>query len=150
MAELQYSIDIDAPASTVWRTVIEPDTYRVWTKPFNGDSRFEGTWELGEKIRFLGTDDDGKQMGMHAQIVECRPYEIISIRHLGEIVDGVEKDGFSGDPALSGGHETYRFVEAGERTTMQVTMDAPDEWVEMFDQMWPPALEALKSLAEGN
>lgn len=148
MPEIQYSIHINAPASRVWDTVISPDTYRIWTKPFNVDSRFEGSWEQGSKIRFLGTDGDGRTVGMHAEIAENQPYERISIRHLGEIVDGDEKKGFSVGPDFGGGYETYEFSESNGVTAMTVTMDSPAEYIAMFDSMWPMALEALKNVVE--
>jgi hypothetical protein len=52
------------------------------------------------------------------------------------------------EPANS--YENYRFTAIDEQTTkVDVEMTAmPDEWVEMFNDMRPKALELLKNICE--
>src|SRR5690606_4647550 len=91
MKKLQFSIFINASKEKVWDTMLGEDTYRQWTKAFNPTSRFEGDWSEGSKILFIGTDENGEnEGGMVSRIAENRPYEYISIEHLGFVQGGVE------------------------------------------------------------
>ena len=78
MKRLQFSIDIRAPRATVWRKMLEQESYRDWTSEFTEGSYYEGSWEQGSKIRFLSPGGEG----MVAEIAESRPLEFVSIRHL--------------------------------------------------------------------
>jgi len=86
MKTLRFEILIHAPREKVWRTMLEQDTYRIWTAEFMAGSYYEGSWEQGERIRFLSPEGGG----MTAVIDENRPFEHISVRHLGEIREGVD------------------------------------------------------------
>jgi hypothetical protein len=48
------------------------------------------------------------------------------------------------DPAF----ENYTFKEKNGTTEVIVEMDINDEYKEMFEGMWPKALQKLKELAE--
>ncbi len=76
---IQFTADISAPASIVWRHVTSPGSYEVWTAAFADGSHFKGSWQQGSKIQFLSPTGDG----MVAEIAESRENEFISIRHLG-------------------------------------------------------------------
>lgn len=125
-------------------------TYQEWTLPFNpAGSRFEGSWEKGSKIRFLGagTGEGEQEGGMYAQIVENRPHEFVSIRHLGEIApDGTESAWpDTGMESL----ENYTLLDTDGGTDVQVDLlGLPDAWTEMMDEAWPQALAKLKDIAE--
>lgn len=80
---VQFSTIIAASVSRVFESMIEPRTYEQWASAFMEGSCFEGSWQQGERIRFLGPDGDG----MVAEIAENRRHEFISIRHLGLTVD---------------------------------------------------------------
>lgn len=149
MDKLRFSIDVNAPKQKVWDTMLQDSTYREWTRAFNArGSWFEGDWSPDSKMRFLGPDDSGKLMGMVSRIQESRPYEYISIEHLGIINDGKE-DTISDEvrkwrPAF----ENYAFNEKNGVTEVSVDMDMQEEYKPMFEEMWPKALQELKRLAE--
>ncbi len=82
---IQFTVEINAPVSVVWRHVTSPESYRIWTSAFAEGSHFKGSWEQGSKIQFLSPSGDG----MVAEIAENRGNEFISIRHLGFIANGV-------------------------------------------------------------
>ncbi len=125
-------------------------TYRQWTNIFNpeGGSYFEGSWDKGANIRFIGPTKDGKLSGMYARIAESRPPEFVSIEHLGEIQDGKEVP----SPQMAGAHENYTLTEKDGVTKVDVDLEAAsdmaDEYAEMSEQMWPKALSKLKEIAE--
>ncbi len=112
MIKLHFTIDINAPKEKVWDTMLSDKTYRKWTEIFNpdGGSYFEGNWDEGSKIRFIGPDENGKLGGMSSRITVNKPYEYISIEHLGEIADGVEDTTSEKVKAWAGAHETIHLA----------------------------------------
>jgi hypothetical protein len=82
MENLRFSVEVDAPAQHVWNVMLDLDTYRQWTGAFHEGSTYEGGWNEGEEIRFLGPNDDGTASGLFGTIVENRPHEFVSIRYL--------------------------------------------------------------------
>ena len=106
MAKLQFTIDINAPKEKVWEVMFDDATYREWSAAFHEGSYFEGNWEKGSKMKFVADDDEG-QSGMYSQVVENRPYEFLSLEHIGVIEDG-EIDTESEDALeWAGAHEDY-------------------------------------------
>lgn len=128
--------------------MLEDATYRQWTSAFHEGSYYVGSWEQGSKIKFLGPNEDGTEGGMYAVIVVNRPDEFISIKHLGELNNDVEK------PWLvekgQEGYENYSFKEINSSTELTIDLKIPTEFKDMFQGMWPKALEKLKAIAEIN
>ncbi|MDP1553200.1 MAG: hypothetical protein Q8M06_09320 [Methanobacteriaceae archaeon] len=60
MENQQFSIVINAPKEKVWHTMLDLDTYKIWTEPFMPGSFYEGNWNQGSKILFLAPDEEGK------------------------------------------------------------------------------------------
>jgi hypothetical protein len=91
MQKLHFSMLINAPKHKVWHAMLDDRPYREWTKAFNEGSYYKGSWDKGSKILFLGPDPDtGEEGGMVSRIAENKPYEFISIKHLGIVQNGVE------------------------------------------------------------
>lgn len=97
-------------------------------------------------MKFIGPSEDGSIGGMYALIAVSRPYEFVSIKHLGEFKDG-EKIPW---PIVEGqeGYENYTFKDVDGGTEVLVELTVPEEWKDMFDDMWPKALVILKEIAE--
>ncbi|MGG7510243.1 SRPBCC family protein [Plantibacter sp. YIM 135249] len=148
MDTLQFTVDINAPADRVWSTMLDQETYREWTGAFHEGSRYTGGWNLGDEIRFVGAEDEGPESGMLGKIVANRPNEFVSIEYTGQIEDGVDDTTSEFAEKLIGCHENYSFREHDGITTVTVEVDSIDEFTEMFQEMWPPALAALKAIAE--
>jgi uncharacterized protein YndB with AHSA1/START domain len=129
--------------------MLDDKTYRQWTEVFAAGSHYVGSWDEGSKIRFLAPHDNGNA-GMVSRIAENRPYEFISIEHLGEVHDGRENTASDAVKSWSGAHENYTFIEKGAATEVLVDIDSVDEYKEMFEQKWPEALQRLKEIAEGS
>lgn len=145
MADLHYSININAPREKVWDVMLADATYREWTSVFMPGSYYQGDWSEGSKMLFLGPSQEGeKEGGMAAVIKENRPHEFMSIHHQAEIRNGVEMpwDGV-------GGFENYSLSDIEGGTELSIDMlNIPDEYASMFDESWPKALETLKEIAE--
>ncbi|MBP9732450.1 MAG: SRPBCC domain-containing protein [Candidatus Magasanikbacteria bacterium] len=153
MEKLHHEIFIAAPVEKVWNTMLEKETYMKWTKPFSPgtktESWFEGSWDKGSDLKFIGVDDDGNKGGMASRVAENRKHEFISIEHIGIVdaegnVDTTSEFATQWTPAF----ENYTFVAKDGGTQVQVDVDTVAEYKEMFDTAWPKALALLKEMAE--
>lgn len=148
MDRLKFTMVIDAPKEKVWRTMLDDDTYRVWTEAFMPGSHYIGEWSKGSKILFLAPGEKGELSGMVSRIKENRPYEYISIEHIGVVQDGKEDTSSEAVKQWAGALENYTFKEKDGRTELRVDLDSAEEYQEMFQDIWPKALQKLKELAE--
>jgi uncharacterized protein YndB with AHSA1/START domain len=147
-SRMHIEILIDAAAEKVYRTMLEPSTYNEWTSAFNPSSRYEGSWEKGSTIRFIGEDQEGNKGGMISRIRENIPNKFVSIEHLG-IFQG-DKDITSGPEVekWAGGLENYTFEERKGNTLVLIDVDVTPEFEAFFGDTWPKALNRLKELCE--
>ncbi|WKZ31023.1 MAG: SRPBCC domain-containing protein [Candidatus Dojkabacteria bacterium] len=151
MQKLHYSISINAPVQKVWDTMLQDATYRQWTAAFNPGSYYQGSWDKGAKMLFLGPDPmGGEEGGMVSRIADNRPNEFISIEHLGLVKGGVEDTTSEEAKKWAPAYENYTFTEQEGVTTVNVEMDSLEEHAEMFNDMWPKGLQKLKEMAESN
>lgn len=149
MQRQRYTIKINAPRQQVWKTMLEDATYREWTRAFNPGSFFEGSWEKGSEMRFLGPDPaTGMIGGMYSRIRDIRPNEFVSIEHLGFIQEGIIDTTSDEVKKWTPSCENYTFKEKDGVTEVLVEMDVAEEMVEGFQDMWPKALQDLRALAE--
>ena len=146
MEMVRVSADVRAPARVVWDTMLARDTYEQWTGAFHEGSTYEGSWDEGAEIRFVGPGEDGHAGGLIGTVVESRRDEFVSIRYDGEIDRGV----VSRESPIVGLHESYAFREADGVTTVDVELEVPDEWAPSMREMWGEAVIALKRLAEAS
>ncbi len=150
MKKLHFNITINAPKEKVWHAMLDKESYKEWTLVFNaGGSYYKGDWSKGSKILFIGPDPKtGKEGGMVSRIAENKPYEFISIEHVGIVNDGVEDTTSEEAKKWTPAFENYTFKETNGATEVLVDMDGADEYAEMFEGMWPKALQRLKEIAE--
>ncbi|MDR7270745.1 uncharacterized protein YndB with AHSA1/START domain [Pelomonas saccharophila] len=143
MKDLQFGIDIAAPAARVWDCMFDPLAYRDWTRAFCEGSYFEGSWEAGRRLRFL----DPRGFGMEAVVDESRPHQELSLRLVGEIRDGrpVADSALYREPA----RERYVFSAAPTGTHLAIHLQSWDDgFTEFLNTTWPQALQRLKALSE--
>jgi len=145
MKSLHYSTAIDAPRAKVWEIMLGPKTYQEWTGAAWPGGSYEGDWSEGSEMRFEGEEGGGTA----ARITSVRPNESISAEHFAVIKE-------DGSPATEsdmakgwiGTTESYTFNNCNGGTEVVVDMNVPPDWVSMFDEGWPKALQALKELVE--
>lgn len=151
MKKLQFNIKINAPATKVYDTMLgltNKSTYESWTSMFNPTSTYDGSWNKGSKILFIGTDEKGEKGGMVSEIADNIPNRFVSIRHLGvlkgdeQITEGSEVEQWAG------GLENYSFEESSGTTVVKVEMDSVEDYIEYMNQTYPKALEKLKEICE--
>jgi hypothetical protein len=141
---LEFSVDIQAPPARVYDTVVDPASYTLWTAPFMAGSRFEGSWQADQAIRFVGPSGDG----MVSEIAANRRPEHISIRHLGMLSQGVEDTTSEAVKTWAPACENYFFEATPQGTRLRVEQDMAPDWVECLKEAWPQALAVLKTLCE--
>lgn len=122
--------------------------YESWVSVFNPTSTYEGNWDKGSKIRFIGTDENGNKGGMLSEIAENIPNKFVSIRHYGiiknnkEITSGAEVDEWSGT------FENYLFEKLDNHTSVTIAIEIPESHADYFAQTYPKALQKLKNILE--
>lgn len=151
MKKLEFKQEILASAQKVYDKMLglsDKSTYEFWTKTFNPTSTYEGNWEKGSKILFVGFDEKGKRGGMVSMVEENIPGVFVSARHYG-FIDG-DKEVTTGEMVenWAGGHENYRFQEEKGITTVIVEIDMVDDHIGYFQEKYPKALEKLKEISE--
>lgn len=151
MKKLQFKINIHAPVSRVYDLMLgisNKSTYEQWTFLFNPTSTYEGSWDKGNKMLFIGVDEKGEKGGMVSRIAENIPNRFVSIQHYGlltgdkEITEGPEVEKWAN------GFENYTFEENNGITTVTVDLDTTGEFLDYMTQTYPKALDKLKELCE--
>lgn len=151
MQKLKFKKEISASAQKVYETMLglkNKETYEHWTSTFNPASTYEGSWNKGSKILFVGVDENGKKGGMISEIVENKPASFVSIRHYGFLDGDTEVTTGEEVEKWAGGHENYSFKEKGGITTVTVEMDTIDGYLDYFNKTYPKALDRLKEISE--
>ncbi len=148
METQHFTVLINAPKEKVWDAMLADETYRQWTAAFMPGSYYIGNWEKGSKIQFVAKDESGKVSGMSSEIADSRPYEFVSIHHLGVVADGVE-DITSPQALQWRGYENYTLHEQDGKTELIIDVDVNEEMAAYMKDAWPKGLQKLKEIAEG-
>ena len=157
MKKLQFKVSINAPVTKVYDFMLgitNKSTYEQWTSLFNPTSTYEGSWDKGNKILFIGVDENGEKGGMVSRIAENIPNHFVSIQHYGlvkgdkEITEGREVEKWAN------GFENYTLdesVTANDKpttTTVTVDIDITEDFLDYINETYPKALDKLKELCE--
>lgn len=145
---LHFETEIDASPENVYQKMLDKETYSEWTAVFNPTSYFEGNWQKGAKMLFLGTDKDGVTGGMVSRIKENKPGEFVSIEHYGFLKDDKEITSGAEVEEWSGARENYTFNNANGKTLLAVDMDSNEKYKDFFSETWSKALEKVKEICE--
>lgn len=148
LIEFHFEINIDAPAQKVFDTMLNKEQYSVWTSSFCPTSYYEGSWDKGAKIIFIGTDEKGEKGGMVAHIAENIPGKFVSIKYDGVLKGDEEVTAGPGVEAWVGAFENYTFTEVKGGTLLSVDVTGTREYQDFFTTAWPQALNKLKEISE--
>ena len=160
MKKLQFKVSINAPVSRVYDFMLgisSKSTYEQWTSLFNPTSTYEGSWDKGSKILFVGVDEKGDKGGMVSRIAENIPKQFVSIQHYGLLVSGKEITEGPEVEKWANGFENYSFEENNVRpddpigrgtTKLTVDLDTTEDFVDYMNENYPKALKKLKELCE--
>jgi hypothetical protein len=85
---------------------------------------------------------------MVSEVADCRPPELLSLKHLGYVKDGVEDTESEMVRSWAPAFENYTLSYAGLSTHLQIDIDVTPEFEEYMTKVWPKALARLKQLCE--
>jgi hypothetical protein len=151
MKKVHFIVKINAPVNKVYDAMLgisNKSNYEEWTALFNSTSTYEGNWNKGSKMLFVGTDEKGEKGGMVSEIFDNVLNQFVSIRHYGlvkanvEITDGPEVEKWAN------GFENYTFAEKDGTTTVTVDLDIIEDFLAYMNETYPKALAKLKELCE--
>lgn len=142
MKKLEFSIEINAPKEKVWEALWKDENYKNWTSVFSEGSYYESDLKKGSEIRFMTPNGSG----MFGIVEENIPFEKMYFKHFGEVKNGENQEKTYGDEAI----ERYDLKEENGKTFVSVTMNAPEEYIPYFAEVFPKALEKVKEIAENN
>ncbi len=151
MKKLQFRVSIEAPVKKVYDVMLGLSNklnYEQWTALFNPTSTFEGSWDKGNKILFIGIDENGEKGGMVSEIVDNIPNRFVSIRHYGLLKANVEITTGPEVEKWANGRENYTFEEHNGLTTVTIDLDTADDFENYMNQTYPKALHKLKEICE--
>jgi hypothetical protein len=152
MKKLQFKAKFKSPVNKVYNLMLgisNKSTYEQWTAMFNPTSTYEGNWEKGSKMLFIGFDNKGEKGGMVSEIVDNILNKYVSIRHYGlvksnqEIISGPEVEKWAT------GFENYFFQDNNGETELTVELEnLSEDFVDYMNDAWPNALNKLKEICE--
>lgn len=116
--------------------------YRTWTSVFMEGSYYESDLTEGSTVRFLSPGGNG----MYGVVERMLPFEKMYFKHKGEVHQGVEQEAIYGDEAI----EQYDLQEIDGVTTLTATLNTTEEYLTYFTDVFPAALQKIKTLAEEN
>ena len=149
MEKFTFKKNIEASAEKIFTTMLgieNKKTYENWTAAFSPTSTYEGSWEKGAKIYFIGLDENGKRGGLVSEIADIIPNQFVSIRHYGmlngenEITEGPDVEKWAG--CL----ENYSFHEENGVTTVTIEIETFENYFESLNSSWNKALNELEKL----
>lgn len=141
---IRFEIEINSEPGDVFKTMIDPESYSKWIAAFDPNSKFEGSWEKGTEIRFVGTNEDGTKGGMISRIRDNKPGEYICIEHL----EVIGKSAVAQTADWNGCLEEYIFKSKHHKTLLIIKSETTEQFKPYFEETWPKALDKLKSICE--
>jgi len=140
----QYKIDINAPATIVWNTLLKDETYRKWTTVFCEGTYYKGDLSAGSRIHFL--TPEGK--GMYSDVIFNVPNKNILFQHKGDLLNFEEQPITEETEKWSGAFENYTLNEKDGVTTLIAEVDLLPEYLTYFNEAFPKGLQIIKEISE--
>lgn len=146
MEKIQFKTTINATPDKIWDALWSDEGYRDWTSYFSEGSHAVTDWKKGSKVLFM----DGKNTGMVSTVVDHVPNEFMSFKHLGMVENGKENMDGEELKGWQGALENYTLKKSGQGAELTVDMDITEEHKAHFEDVFPKALDKVKSRAENN
>ena len=151
MKKTKFTQIIEAPIAKVYDAMLgisNKATYEQWTAVFNPTSTYQGNWQEGSRMYFVGENEKGEKGGMISEIVKNNINSFVSIKHIGMLQGGTEiLEGPDVEP-WAGCLENYLLEESNGVTKVTVEMDTVEGHEKYFEETYPKALQKLKKIAE--
>lgn len=138
-ATIHRTITINAPASKIWKVLLDQDTYTQWTEPFDVGQGYESTLEVGSPIKF-----NGEQGSLSSKIITCIKDYQISFEHDSYLDDQGEIE----SSEFQGFRETYTLIPQGESIVLDIFANISQKESDFFNLKWQECLVIIKYLSE--
>src|SRR5947208_7251630 len=142
---VKQSIEIHAPASSVWNALTKPEYTDQWALEFSGGTEFhiESDWKLGSPVLWKGHDGSVIVQGNVTSLEPNRflRFTVFDVR--GEKPPVTEEDGI-----------TYELTEQNGKTILRLSqgdfsmMAEGEKYQRMSAEVWDRVLPKVKELAE--
>lgn len=141
MKRLQFSIDIKAEQSNIWKALWEEQYYRDWAAVFyEGSYAVTDNWKEGSTVLFLAPDESGIFSIIETHI----PNKLMEFKHIGNVLKGKPQPVDEETKKWSGATERYSLKEGADCITLVVEIDVLDEHLEFMSTKLLIALERVK------
>ncbi|WOO88248.1 hypothetical protein R2F61_04800 [Mollicutes bacterium LVI A0078] len=142
MTNLHYKIILNNNVEYVFDKLFAKAEYKEWTRVFNPSSDYDGILGLGEEI-FL---KDAENNGMLSKVSKYEVNKVIEFSYLASVEDGVKTE-FEDRSNF----ERYTFTSLQDEMVMiDVDLNIPDEYLEMFEDMWAQAIVLIQDLFDND
>jgi len=139
---LEFSIDIKAKSTEIWKALWDDSYYRDWASVFfEGSYVITDNWKEGSKVLFLSPD----QSGIYSIIETHIPNKIMMFKHIGNVINGMEQPVDDETKKWSGTKEIYTLIEGIDCNTLTVEIDVLDKHLDFMNTTFPKALEKIKN-----
>lgn len=142
MTNLHYKIILNNNVEYVFDKLFAKAEYKEWTRVFNPSSDYDGILGLGEEIFFK----DAENNGMLSKVSKYEVNKVIEFSYLASVEDGVKTE-FEDRSNF----ERYTFTSLQDEMVMiDVDLNIPDEYLEMFEDMWAQAIVLIQDLFDND
>jgi len=136
MTTLKHTLEIDAPATEVWRVLTTPELVREWASAFTDGLHIRTSWREGDEVTWKEADGRTRARGAVAAV---KPERLLRF----EYTEGVVA------PEGRSFCDTFEITENGRMTRLEFTtgpFDAGD--AQVLERQSEEAIREIKSLAE--
>ena len=136
MTTLKHALEIDAPATEVWRVLTTPELVREWAAAYTDGLHIRTSWREGDPVAWKEADGRTRAGGT---VTAVQPERLLKFEYTEGFV-APEGRSFS---------DTFE-ISAGERTTRLEFTTGPLDADEAaaLEQQAEDAIREIKSLAE--
>ena len=138
---LEFSIDINAETTSIWKALWDDSSYRDWTSVFfEGSHAVTDNWKEGSTVHFLSPD----KSGIYSIIEKHIPNKLMKFKHIGMVKDGKELPIDDETKNWSGATEVYSLTEGTNSITLNVEIDVLDEHLDSMKKTFSKAFDIVK------
>lgn len=142
MTKLHYKVTLNNNVEFVFEKLFNKQTFKEWTQVFNPTSDYSGFFDLGEEILFHDADGNG----MLTLISKYEVNNIIEFTYIASLNNG-NKTLFE----TTENYERYTFSSNKDNyAILEIDLNIPDDYVEIFEAMWPIAINYIQELFNNN
>ena len=121
MKKLQFSIEINASKESVWATLWEDASFRVWANLIDEGTYMKGEMKEGNEIQFLSSLNG---YGVTSLIEKLDLNAFVLFRHSADTKEIGQQER---KKEWTGGTESYSLTEKNRITTLTVNTEVPEE-----------------------